>query len=143
MCLQLVRRDYLMSDLLENRNHLSVQAVMSALRWNACEQSKGNLVYCAIDGNVQSQRNTRIVGKGKTRLTQKVLRILAALSLSLSRVVGQKASLPILFVILLTGAPSLSAQPQTLSKPFLLPVLVLSQEGRKLETRCIVSVHLR
>jgi hypothetical protein len=42
-------------------------------------------------------------------ILQKVLRILAALSLSLSRVVGQKASLPILFENLLIGAPSLSA----------------------------------
>jgi hypothetical protein len=68
---------------------------------------------------------------------QKLLNILAALSLSLSNVVGQNASLPILFVSLLTGAPSLSAQPQTLSKPFLLPDLVLSHDGSRLDTRCI------
>jgi hypothetical protein len=68
---------------------------------------------------------------------QKLLRILAALSLSLSKVVGQNASLPILFVSLLTGAPSLSAHPQTLSKPFLLPDFVLSQDGRRVATLCI------
>ncbi|KAJ8603678.1 hypothetical protein MRB53_042059 [Persea americana] len=45
----------------------------------------------------------------------------AAFSLSLSRVVGQKASLPILLVHLLTGAPSLSIAVKALSKPDLLP----------------------
>lgn len=60
---------------------------------------------------------------------QKDLKILAALSLSLSSVVGQNASLPMRFVSLFTGAPSLSAQAQTLSNPFLLWVLVVPQEG--------------
>ena len=59
-------------------------------------------------------------------LLQKLRRIRAALSLSLSKVVGQKASEPNLFDSLLTGAPSLSAQPQSLSKPVLLVVLVFS-----------------
>jgi hypothetical protein len=68
---------------------------------------------------------------------QKLLKILAALSLSLSKVVGQKASLPILFDSLFTGAPSLSAHPQTLSKPFLLPDLVLSQDGNMELIFCI------
>jgi len=75
--------------------------------------------------------------KEKNDLLQKLLKILAALSLSLSKVVGQNASLPILFDSLLTGAPSLSAHPQTLSKPFLLPDLVLSQDGNMEVTFCI------
>jgi hypothetical protein len=77
--------------------------------------------------------------KEKIHLLQKLLKILAALSLSLSKVVGQNASLPILFDSLLTGAPSLSAQPQTLSKPFLLPDLVLSQDGSIEVTFCIAE----
>jgi hypothetical protein len=93
--------------------------------------------------------------EGKDSL-QNDLRILAALSLSLSRVVGQNASDPILFESLLTGAPTencqysfqgqrtihysrLSAQPQALSKPFLLPLFVLSQVGRIDATFCIAA----
>lgn len=56
-------------------------------------------------------------------------RMRAALSLSLSRVVGQKASLPMRLEKRLTGAPSLSAQPQTLSNPCLLFVFVVSHDG--------------
>lgn len=70
---------------------------------------------------------------------QNDLKILAALSLSLSRVVGQKASLPIRFDSLFTGAPSLSAHPHTLSNPLLLCVLVLSQDGNFDVTFCIVN----
>jgi hypothetical protein len=87
-------------------------------------------------------------------ILQNDLRILAALSLSLSKVVGQNASDPILFESLFTGAPTvgcqfsfqnqqtillsrLSAQPQALSKPFLLPLFVLSQDGRIEATFCI------
>lgn len=55
---------------------------------------------------------------------QKLRRMRAALSLSLSSVVGQKASEPSLFDSLLTGAPSLSAHPHSLSKPDLLVCLV-------------------
>jgi hypothetical protein len=75
----------------------------------------------------------------KVHLLQKLLKILAALSLSLSKVVGQNASLPILLDSLLTGAPSLSAHPHTLSKPFLLPDFVLSQDGSIEVTLCIVK----
>lgn len=80
----------------------------------------------------------------KTRyVLQNDLRILAALSLSISSVVGQKASLPIRFDSLFTGAPSLSAHPQTLSKPFLLCVLVVpqvvSQDGSFEVTFCILG----
>lgn len=53
---------------------------------------------------------------------QKLFNILAALSLSLSSVVGQKASLPNLLLSLFTGVPSLSAAFHALSKPALLPV---------------------
>jgi hypothetical protein len=53
----------------------------------------------------------------------------AALSLSMSRVVGQKASEPSLFESLLIGAPSLSTHPYILSKPALPPVLVLPQRA--------------
>lgn len=53
----------------------------------------------------------------------------AALSLSISRVVGQKASEPSLFEILLIGAPSLSTHPYILSKPAFPPVLVLPQRA--------------
>lgn len=55
-------------------------------------------------------------------LLQKLFNILAALSLSLSIVVGQNASLPSLLLSLFTGAPSKSSVCQALSKPFLLPV---------------------
>jgi hypothetical protein len=96
----------------------------------------------------------------KEHILQNDLRILAALSLSLSRVVGQKASDPILFESLLTGAPTvgcqfsfprqqirmhsrLSAHCQALSKPFLLPVFVLSQEGRIEVTFCILAVSFK
>jgi hypothetical protein len=75
----------------------------------------------------------------KEGLLQNDLKILAALSLSLSSVVGQKASLPMRFESLLTGAPSLSAHPQTLSKPFLLCVLVVSQDGSLAVTFCILG----
>jgi hypothetical protein len=69
---------------------------------------------------------------------QNDLKILAALSLSLSSVVGQNASLPMRLESRFTGAPSLSAQPQTLSKPFLLVVLVVSQDGSLDVTFCIL-----
>lgn len=58
---------------------------------------------------------------------QNDFKILAHLSHSLSRVVGQNASEPILLVNLLMGVPSFSAHPQTLSKPALLPCLRLSR----------------
>jgi hypothetical protein len=73
-------------------------------------------------------------------LLQKDLRILAALLLSLSKVVGQNASLPMRFDSRFTGAPSLSNQVQTLSKPFLLWVLVVSHEGTADEIFFIVVV---
>lgn len=50
----------------------------------------------------------------------------AALSLSLSSVVGQNASLPSLLLSRLTGAPSLSAAFHALSKPLFDPVLTFS-----------------
>jgi hypothetical protein len=50
----------------------------------------------------------------------------AALSLSLSSVVGQNASAPTLLDNLFTGAPSLSTHPYTLSKPALPPVLAFA-----------------
>lgn len=50
----------------------------------------------------------------------------AALSLSLSSVVGQKASEPSLLDRRLTGGPNLSTQPYTLSKPALLLVFVFA-----------------
>lgn len=56
---------------------------------------------------------------------QKLFKMRAALSLSMSSVVGQKASEPNLFDILLMGAPSLSTHPYILSKPIFPPVLVL------------------
>lgn len=94
-------------------------------------------------------------GQEWNHLLQKVFRIRAALSLSLSSEVGQKASDPILFENLLTGAPSLSVLVsihdqllfvrgtvpsafQVLSNPVLLVVLVFSQEGSKEVTLCIL-----
>lgn len=93
-------------------------------------------------------------------LLQNDFKILAALSHSLSRVVGQKASDPILFESLLTGAPTkkcqlrrqgvticdflhlrLSAKPHALSNPFLLPDFVRSHEGRIEVTFCIMAGH--
>nr|POE79630.1 hypothetical protein CFP56_07695 [Quercus suber] len=59
---------------------------------------------------------------------QKLFKILAALSLSLSRVVGQKASLPNLLLSLFTGVPILSAAFHTLSKPAFEPDFVRSQK---------------
>lgn len=56
---------------------------------------------------------------------QKLFSMRAALSLSLSSVVGQKASLPSLLDSRLTGAPILSRAAQTLSKPALPVDLVL------------------
>jgi hypothetical protein len=50
----------------------------------------------------------------------------AALSLSLSIDVGQKASPPSLFESLFTGAPSLSTTPYILSKPAFPPVFTFS-----------------
>ena len=47
----------------------------------------------------------------ESSILQKLLRMRAALSLSMSRVVGQKASEPSLFESLFTGAPSLSTHP--------------------------------
>lgn len=70
---------------------------------------------------------------------QKDLSILAALSLSLSRVVGQNASLPMRLLKRLMGAPSLSAHVQTLSKPFLLCVFVVSHDGRYDAAFCMAA----
>ena len=58
---------------------------------------------------------------------QKLLNILAALSLSLSSVVGQNASDPSLFDNLFTGAPSASSDCHILSNPALLFSFVFSQ----------------
>lgn len=62
-------------------------------------------------------------------LLQKLFRMRAALSLSLSSVVGQKASEPSLLERRLTGAPSLSTHPYSLSKPALPPVFVFCQRA--------------
>lgn len=61
-------------------------------------------------------------------LLQKLRNIRAALSLSLSNVVGQKASDPSLLLKLLTGAPSLSTTAYSFSKPNLLPDFVFSHK---------------
>lgn len=61
-------------------------------------------------------------------LLQKLRNILAALSLSLSSVVGQNASEPNLLVSLFTGAPNLSTSANVLSNATLPPNLVLSQK---------------
>jgi len=60
-------------------------------------------------------------------ILQKLRRMRAALSLSLSSVVGQNDSEPSLLDNLFTGVPILSANPQSLSKPALPPVLVFCQ----------------
>lgn len=57
-------------------------------------------------------------------LLQKLRNMRAALSDSLSNVVGQNASDPSLFDSLFTGAPNLSANTQSLSKPAFPPVFV-------------------
>src|SRR4051812_12173151 len=75
------------------------------------------------------RRSSQRCSEEKGILLQNDRSILAALSLSLSSVVGQKASLPMRFDKRLIGAPSLSAHPHTLSKPFLLVVLVWSHDG--------------
>ena len=75
-------------------------------------------------------------------LLQKLLRMRAALSLSLSSVVGQKASLPSLLDSRFTGAPSLSTNPYILSKPALLLVLVLCQSvGDVWAAGIVAAVH--
>ena len=66
-------------------------------------------------------------GREEEDLLQNDFKILADLSHSGPRFVGQNASEPILFVILLTGAPSFSKRVQPLSKAALPPCLVLSQ----------------
>ena len=66
------------------------------------------------------------VRRASANSLQKLLRMRAALSLSLSSVVGQKASDPSLFERRLTGGPNLSTQPYTLSKPALLLVFVFA-----------------
>ena len=63
----------------------------------------------------------RWIGLGD--ILQKLRKMRAALSLSLSKVVGQKASEPSLLLSLFTGAPSLSTRFQALSKPTLPPPL--------------------
>lgn len=63
------------------------------------------------------------MGDGVVDVLQKLRKMRAALSLSLSRVVGQKASEPSLLLSLFTGAPSLSTSVQALSKPTLPPPL--------------------
>jgi hypothetical protein len=74
---------------------------------------------------------------------QKDLNILAALSLSLSSVVGQNASLPMRFDSRLMGAPSLSAHPHTLSNPFLLWVLVVAHDGSLDLTFSILKMEMK
>lgn len=64
-----------------------------------------------------------------TSLLQKDFNILADLSLSGPSCVGQKASEPILFVSLFTGAPSFSKRAHPLSNAAFEPCLVLSQVG--------------
>lgn len=87
-------------------------------------------------------------------LRQKDRRMRAALSHSLSSVVGQYASLPIretvlirllLVVLLLLGEGILSAHPKTLSR-LDLPELALfrlrSHDGSKAETRCMLQMQV-
>lgn len=62
-------------------------------------------------------------------LLQKLLRMRAALSDSMSSVVGQNASEPTLLERRLTGAPSLSTQLYTLSNPALDCVFVFDQRA--------------
>ena len=80
--------------------------------------------------------------RDSSNLLQKLLRMRAALSLSLSSVVGQKASLPSLLDNRFTGAPSLSTNPYILSKPALLLVLVLCQNvGDVWAAGIVAAVH--
>lgn len=69
---------------------------------------------------------------GRGDVLQNDFKILAALSLSAARFVGQKASDPILFVSLFTGAPSFSKPAQALSNVAFPPCLALSQNAAPL-----------
>jgi hypothetical protein len=60
----------------------------------------------------------------RVNVLQKLRKMRAALSLSFSRVVGQKASEPSLLLSLLTGGPNLSTRFHALSKPTLPPPLI-------------------
>lgn len=92
---------------------------------------------CLFNISMKKDKMMKTHQKQRSYALQNDLNILAALSLSLSNVVGQNASLPMRLESRFTGAPSLSAQPQTLSKPFLLVVLVVSQDGSFDVTFCI------
>lgn len=78
------------------------------------------------------------MGKREEDILQNDFRMRADLSHSGPRLVGQKASDPILLVSLLTGAPSFSKSAQPLSKAALLPCLVLSQVEFDMMTGCVV-----
>lgn len=65
------------------------------------------LVKTILYSNISDKRAL----SSEQNVLQKLFKILAALSLSMSRVVGQKASEPSLFERRLTGGPSLSTQP--------------------------------